>query len=340
MFGSLGRYNPEIVTEAVRHPKLAFREASRIATAPLRRRAFRREHGHGCDIMSRDWDNLLILDACRFDIFKQINSIPGDLDFVISKGSHSREFYRKNFQDRLYNDTVAVSANPYTPTMAQNSFFDLQTTFGEARTAEEKSRVDTIETDDGHTMEATHVDNVDPGRLNELAMGSLEQHPNKRLIVHYMQPHDPYLGETAADIRDSFGEDGYRFRYWADADSVSDDDPNGLMALATDGQIAPEQMKNVYKENLRIVLRYIEELLSKVGGKSVITSDHGELLGERVGSKRFFHYNEMYVEELRKVPWLVVDSTDRRKVTAETPVSEDTVDKADIDEHLELLGYK
>lgn len=340
MFGSLGEYNLGTVTEAVRNPGLAFREASRIATAPLRRHAFCREYGNGCDIMSRDWDNLLILDACRFDIFKQINSIPGELDFVISKGSHSREFYRKNFQDRLYNDTVAVSANPYTPTVAQDSFFDLRTTFGDTQTAEDKSRVDTIETDDGYTMEATHVDNVNPGRLNELAMSSLERHPNKRLIVHYMQPHDPYLGEMAADIRDSFREDGYRFRYWADADSVSDDDPNGLMALATDGQIAPEQMREVYKENLRITLGYIKDFLSKIDGRTVITSDHGELLGERVGSKRFFHYNEMYVEELRKVPWLVIDSTDRRKVTAETPVSGDTVDETDIDEHLELLGYK
>ncbi len=340
MFGSLSEYNLGTVTEAVRNPELAFREASRIATAPLRRRAFCREYGNGCDIMSRDWDNLLILDACRFDIFKQINSIPGELDFVISKGSHSREFYRKNFQDRLYNDTVAVSANPYTPTVAQDTFFDLRTTFGDTQTAEDKSRVDTIETNDGYTMEATHVDNVNPGRLNELAMSSLERHPNKRLIVHYMQPHDPYLGEMAADIRDSFREDGYSFRYWADADSVSDDDPNGLMALATDGQIAPEQMREVYKENLRITLGYIKDFLSKIDGRTVITSDHGELLGERVGSKRFFHYNEMYVEELRKVPWLVIDSTDRRKVTAETPMSGDTVDETDIDEHLELLGYK
>lgn len=340
MFDSLNRGNLETVTEAVRNPELAFREASRIATAPLRRRAFHRNHGYGCDIMSQDWDNLLILDACRFDMFKQINSIPGNLDFVISRGSHSREFYQKNFQDKLYNDTIAVSANPYTPTMAQDSFFNLQTTFGETQIAEDKSRVDTIEIDDGHTMEATHVDNVHPGRLNELAMRSLEQYPNKRLIVHYMQPHDPYLGETAADIRESFSEDGYTFRYWADADSASDDDPNGLMSLATNGQISSEQMKEVYKENLRIVLRYIEKLLSKIDGKTIITSDHGELLGEQVGSKRFFHYNEMYVEELRKVPWLVIDSTNRRKVTAETPMSGDNINKADIDEHLELLGYK
>lgn len=340
MFGSLGESNLGMITEAVRNPELAFREASRIATAPLRRRAFRREHGRGCDIMSLDWDNLLILDACRFDIFRQINSISGDLDFVISKGSHSREFYQKNFQDRQYNDTVAVSANPYAPTMAQNSFFDLQTTFGETQRAENKSRVDIIKTDDGHTMEATHIDNVHPGRLNKLAVRSLEQHPNKRLIVHYMQPHDPYLGETAADVRDSFREEGYTFRYWANADSASDNDPNGLMALATDGQIASEQMKEIYRENLQIVLGYINDLLSKIDGRTIITSDHGELLGERVGSKRFFHYNEMYVEELRKVPWLVIDSTDRREVTAETPVSRDTVNETAIDEHLELLGYK
>lgn len=28
-------------------------------------------------IMEKDWDNLIILDGCRYDAFKKINSIPG-----------------------------------------------------------------------------------------------------------------------------------------------------------------------------------------------------------------------------------------------------------------------
>ncbi len=334
------RYGFETLSQAVRNPALAFREISRIVTAPVRQYRFRQKYGQGCDIMAKDWDNLLILDACRFDIFKEINFISGDLDFVLSKGSHSEEFYEKNFEDKLYDDTIMISANPYTPIIAKNSFFRLKTTLGEDQTTGNKPRVDKIETDNGRAIEATHINNVHPERLNDIALDAVKEYPNKRLIVHYMQPHDPYLGKTAKEIRESFNEEGYKFRYWADPDRVSEHDPNGLMALATEGYLSSEEMVSVYKENLRIVLEYITELISTVSGKTVITSDHGELLGEQVGSKQFFHYNNMYVEELRKVPWLTIDSDNRRKITGGPPVSEDTVDENDLEEHLELLGYK
>jgi len=328
------------VIQAVHNPGLAFREIARITTAPLRRYLFRRKYGDGCDIMEKDWDNLLILDACRFDMFKEVNTISGELDFVMSKGSHSEEFYEKNFKDKSYNDTIMISANPYTPIIAEDAFFHLKTTLGGDRTVGDKPRVDKVETEDGRVIDATHIDNVHPERLNRMALEAIEKHPDKRLIVHYMQPHDPYLGRAAEDIRETFNENGYTFGYWADPDSVSDDDPNGLMTLAKEDHLSPEEMESVYKENLRIVLEYCSKLLSEIDGKTVITADHGELLGEQIGSKRFFHYNNMYVEELRKVPWLTVESNKRRKISKDTPISEDTIDERDLQEHLELLGYK
>lgn len=37
-------------------------------------------------VMDEDWDNLLILDACRFDMFENRNILPGQLDYIYSKG--------------------------------------------------------------------------------------------------------------------------------------------------------------------------------------------------------------------------------------------------------------
>lgn len=328
------------LTWAAQQSELALREVSRIVTAPVRRYRFRQTYGTGCDVMSRDWDNLLVLDACRYDIFEQVNHLEGNLDSVISKGSHSEEFYKRNFEGELYDDTIMISANPYTPIVAANSFFHLKTTFERSKTAENKPRVSKVETDEGSLIEATHTENVHPERLNELGREAMEKYPNKRLIVHYMQPHDPYFGSTAEDIRESFNEEGIRFRYWADPDSVSDEDPPGLMNLARNGYLSPNEMVTIYKENLQMVLESVAELISDLDGKTVVTADHGELLGEQIGSKRFFHYNNMYTEEVRKVPWFTVQSGTRRQITGDTPVSNTSVEETDLEEHLELLGYK
>ena len=36
--------------------------------------------------MKEDWDNLVILDACRYDMFKKLNTINGKLEYKISIG--------------------------------------------------------------------------------------------------------------------------------------------------------------------------------------------------------------------------------------------------------------
>lgn len=67
--------------------------------------------GTGIDIFERDWDNLIILDACRFDIFARVNEIEGSLEAVRSRGSSTSEFIRENFAGRQFYDTVFVSSN-------------------------------------------------------------------------------------------------------------------------------------------------------------------------------------------------------------------------------------
>lgn len=32
------------------------------------------------NVMNQDWDNLIILDGCRYDLFEEINTISGDLE--------------------------------------------------------------------------------------------------------------------------------------------------------------------------------------------------------------------------------------------------------------------
>lgn len=64
-----------------------------------------------------------------------------------------------------------------------------------------------------------------------------------------------------------------------------------------------EEIKELYEDNLRIVLQSCSDLLKDLEGTSVITSDHGELLGEK---GMWEHPSEKNVNILRVVPWLKV----------------------------------
>ncbi|KXB04317.1 hypothetical protein AKJ48_03015, partial [candidate division MSBL1 archaeon SCGC-AAA261O19] len=65
--------------------------------------------------MEEEWDNLIILDACRYDYFERIcdNYLSGNLKKVISPGSGTSEWLRRVFDNKKFDDIVYVSANPF-----------------------------------------------------------------------------------------------------------------------------------------------------------------------------------------------------------------------------------
>jgi hypothetical protein len=51
----------------------------------------------GSSVTEEEWDNLIILDGCRYDLFESVNSISGDLESRTSAGTESAQFLRKNY---------------------------------------------------------------------------------------------------------------------------------------------------------------------------------------------------------------------------------------------------
>jgi len=100
---------------AVRNP--------RLAGLKLYRRYQRSVRSRGIDIPAADWDTLLLLDACRYDLFVKYNTLSGDLSRVISKGSHTTEFLTENFQGREFPEVVYVSATPQIHATGVNTNF-------------------------------------------------------------------------------------------------------------------------------------------------------------------------------------------------------------------------
>jgi hypothetical protein len=279
---------------------------------------FSLKYGDGVDVIDEKWDNLIILDACRFDDFRRENTLDGRLESRISKGVHSKEFVTENFVGRELHDTVYVTGNPFVKELEGDEFFYVDTTPLE--------RMDTVE--EGW---------VRPADVTEAAVRALEEFPNKRLIVHYMQPHDPPIGERGQEIRDQFGIGGW--------------DPGGdalagkrLMPAMRDGTVPVGQARKAYRENLRIVLDELEELLPELDGLSVLTADHGEMFGERpqwLLGRRFGHPPGPRTEALSKVPWFVVGTdSSQRTIESDPPVDTDSLDNQQVQDQLEALGYK
>ncbi|MFY4816443.1 hypothetical protein ACOJIV_27775, partial [Haloarcula sp. AONF1] len=276
------------------------------------------KNGSGVDVLEEDWDTLILLDACRYDDFKHLNEIPGNLSSRISKGVDSNEFIRKNFIGQDLSNTVYVTANPHVDLISDDTFHRVIT--------EPISNWD------------SRLQCVRPNQVTSSAIEAHDQYPNKRIIVHYMQPHDPPLGPTANELRKEFEIGGA---------SLEEDSPRGkrIMELVASGDIPKEDAHRAYRETLKIVLDEVSSLLEQVDGKVVISADHGEMFGERpypVLGELYEHYQNPRTKELCKVPWFVVNSqSPRREIfSGKNTQDNDSIDDKTLDDQLEALGYK
>ncbi|MDR9445458.1 MAG: hypothetical protein RI544_04785 [Haloquadratum sp.] len=263
---------------------------------------FEFNNGSGISVMNKDWDNLIILDACRYDVFQEYSDFnQHELQKVVSKGSWSLEFINSNFAKSTFHDTVYVTANGFCEEIEDGTFFKLVKLY-----AENKGRR--------------------PEVVTESAIENVRKHPDKRLIVHYMQPHVPHLGSIAANIDER------------------------IFRAAASGQISDQLLTESYIENFLIVQEHVNKLLRNLEGKTIITSDHGENLGEFGRSLRWYYSSfgpqkkKLYghghqTPECRFVPWCEISENKRKKITSSVPLPPAEVDDSTIQKQLKDLGY-
>lgn len=101
-------YSLKDILRGIRDPYLVLREINAIYHRLGNSGDYNEE---GIDIFNKDWDNLIILDACRADIFEQEVDLPGEFKTKQSKASKTKEFIKANFTDRTLHDTVYVAGN-------------------------------------------------------------------------------------------------------------------------------------------------------------------------------------------------------------------------------------
>jgi hypothetical protein len=280
---------------------------------------------NGVDILDEDWDNLVLLDACRCDVFESVNPIDGVFECRNSKGSATGEFLQENFAGRSAHDTILVSSNAMVGANADAlDLFKIVGLWGKAR-----------EETDHRETNVDPASMADPERVLEKAIELHERYPNKRLIVHFLPPHTPFLRK--------------------DGESLSDDSEYRTFAAVREGRVRRSEIEAVYRENVEYVLNYVTTLLDRINGKTVVTADHGELLGEGIPTYlrllhprwpfaerhkfEYAHYNGIRVPELIKIPWLEVGGERREIVAADGPAGVE-METDDLEEQLSALGYK
>lgn len=317
--------NPRLVLN-----KLKISDIIDYLSTPVMKSIFEARYGDGVDVMSRDWDNLIIIDACRYDTFEKFGSIEGDLNSIVSRGSGSDEYIENNFMGRQFYDTVYVTANAksYTHLHDSNVFHNIYYTFDSEINATNENWLQSIR----------------PEVVRDAAISEVNKKPNKRFIIHFMQPHPPFLGQKATRLREHVRNHNVRFEQWDNVNTKSSqtDVIRNLVTAASHGYISNEDLYTVYVENLHIVLEKVKDIINEVEGKSVVTSDHGELLGlsNNLSSQKFGHGREIYTKDLRIVPWFEPKFGNRREITVDPPKnSQSPIDDNAVHEQLRALGY-
>lgn len=267
--------------------------------------------------MEEDWDNLIILDACRADLFEKTADIQqfDRYERRVSAGSMTREWTRRNFAGGQFGNTVYVSANPYTSTIAGDAFHDLREVWRDDFDDEERTVLPTAVTKEARSA---HLDN-----------------PNKRLVVHYMQPHYPFIGRP--DLR---------FQSWHPAEivdgSTGDERPHDPWQALSLGLVERKTVWEAYANNLGEVLNNVLALAAGLNGKTVVTSDHGNMFGERawpVPVRLYGHPEGVRHPALTEVPWAIINAEECREVTDGDVKPVDAVDSEVVNSRLQDLGY-
>lgn len=305
------------ISRAIKNPRLFIRGINRLFH---RRGGIRTNNTDGIHIFDQDWDILIVLDACRYDMFESTSHLTGSLSSKISKGSSTVEWLQANFDGRDLQDTVYITSNPQLEKNRSKWEINLYKTID-------------VWLDEGWDDE---TGTVRAETMTDAVINVAGQFPHKRLVVHYMQPHYPFVPtDTTADKKHLQQIDGNGNR--PSEENIWNQMFNGNLNLTRD------ELWSSYVRNLEYVLEHIAELLEELSGKIVITSDHGNYVGERASPipiREYGHPRGLYDNPVVQVPWFEYTHGERREIISESgrPTPSDGNTEV-VTERLQDLGY-
>ncbi|UCH32412.1 MAG: hypothetical protein JSV05_03270 [Candidatus Bathyarchaeota archaeon] len=267
-------------------------------------------------LMKEEWDVAIILDACRYDTFKEVYKkyLPsGQLHKRIG-ASDTFDWLHSVFNGRKNNNLVYVSGHP--GINGRNiawGYFNATKKFYKVYDAWLS----------GWNWE---IGTALPEEVTKIGIQARKTHPNRRLIIHFIQPHFPYrkapCPSTYSDLKGvkknpklgfmleklfrelmSFSDLNFsrlRIAYWMFKKSFNLDFLQDLNEIYW-RKYNPQRLKEFYRDNLEWALESISNFISRFGDDEIaVTSDHGEAFGE---GGDFFHLYKTNNPVVRCVPY-------------------------------------
>lgn len=270
-------------------------------------------------ILDKEWDVLLVLDACRYDYFERIydDYLDGELKMAESPGTSTVTWLYNTFNGD-WKDTIYVSGNPWINSSGEDTALTRPILSDEFKDVGERF---------SDVVDMWDSDLVPPDRISKAVRRTLMRNPDKKIIGHYMQPHAPYLEEGLIKTgrhkkKSGEGNPSYfqkMFKYIRDSAGMIMVKTIGwkwsvkvrrFLGIGTHSQVeeikekySVDKLRELYMDNLRKALYSISELCNRLPLNVAVTSDHGEFLGE---DGLYGHHSECERSILKRVPWLEV----------------------------------
>jgi len=244
-------------------------------------------------VMEEDWDYLIILDACRYDTFKEV--VGEEVSYAISGATDTQAWMIWNFREN-YKDVIYIAGNPHFASAHLNKTLGF-IPFYMIKEVWDYGWDSTLKT-------------VPPEQVTNAAIEALKSFPEKRMIIHYNQPHHPFLGDKELTQKDDGTWHTLKGGLWGGKKTT-------IWRLVQQGEVPLERAKEAYKENLRIVMKEVDKLKEKLPGRVILTADHGELFREW---GLYGHGSSLRVEGLVKVPWVLLKDEEKQLMSEDTYV--------------------
>jgi hypothetical protein len=330
----------ETIKEGVRHPLRAFDEVVLQHLYRVPATAINGRWTLGTNVFSREWDMLVLLDTCRVDALEAVASeydFLEDIGSIRSVGGATPEWIARTF-DRKHAETIGNTCYLSGTAQARGILEERlprRRSFRESHLA--YKLLDTYDTVDigeigrveylfeyeprGEEGKYGHPEGLTPPRyVTDRGISVGRTMDFERLILHYMQPHSPYVANALSEERE-----------------LDEHEPRPLRYLRETGDF--ETVWNAYLDELRYVLDDVELLLENIDAERVVISaDHGEAFGEygiyghQVGSLH---------PKIRTVPWGVTTGEDTGSYTPTVePTRRGDEPTRSTEEILQSLGYK
>ena len=273
-------------------------------------------------ILQRDWDILIIIDTCRYDFFKEtykdIFGDQGKLKKLISPATWTGAWVAEMFHGECLDDTIFISAHKWLnskgPSKEQVRVFSERLKYGKMireldATKIFKEIVDVWEFGYNEKIRA-----VDPNIMTKETIKTIEKNPKCHVITQYFQIHDPYI-YYSNDLPVKRKKISFENLYNFIGAIISDEVLCKLRELT--GRLpvnalsyyylkyGEEGIRKGYREDLKLMLGYVKKIADKFPDKKVvITSDHGERLGEGGDFGHSGQRDKVIIE----VPWYEISS--------------------------------